>query len=166
MCVRKCEDLINSVQQEGDSRLELATDSWVVTSQNEAHVWSMQEDEESGQLDHCRTKSTMWPSLVISDWNSQITLVVKRLTSAPCFAEEWLFIFHLIPYYKYPYTHKMYRGERASKENFKRETLEKNKIDSLTFLYTWFSKFFYSHLLHYNTHERIIKQILTSPYSE
>ena len=31
----------------------------------------------------------------------------KWLSSAPCFAKKWLFTFHLIPYYKYPYTHKM-----------------------------------------------------------
>ena len=40
LCERKCENLIKSMQQEGDSQ--------VVTRQNEAHVWSMQEDEESG----------------------------------------------------------------------------------------------------------------------
>ena len=43
----------------------LATDSGVVTCQNEAHMWSMQEDEESGQLNHYKTKSTVWLSLVI-----------------------------------------------------------------------------------------------------
>ena len=37
------EDLIKSVQQGGDSQLDLQ----VVTHQNEAHVRSMQEDEES-----------------------------------------------------------------------------------------------------------------------
>ena len=45
--MRECEDLIKSVQQESDSWLKLTTESWVVTHQNEAHVWSMQEDEES-----------------------------------------------------------------------------------------------------------------------
>ena len=63
LCVRECEDLIKSVQPEGDSQL----DSQVVTRQNEAHVWSMQEDEESSQLDHYRTKSTVWPILVTSN---------------------------------------------------------------------------------------------------
>ena len=38
--MRECEDLIKSVQQEGDSR--------VITCQNEAHVWNMQEDEKLG----------------------------------------------------------------------------------------------------------------------
>ena len=96
-----------SVQQKGNLRLGLAIDSQVVTHQNEARVWSMQEDEELGQLNHYRTKSIVWLSLVIGDWNSQLILVVKWLASAPCFAEKWPFTFHLIPYYKYPYTQKM-----------------------------------------------------------
>ena len=33
----------------------LVTDLQVVTRQDEAHVWSMQEDEELGQLDHYTT---------------------------------------------------------------------------------------------------------------
>ena len=41
----------------------------------------------------------------------------KLLTSAPCFAEKWLFTFLIILYYKYSYTHEMLR---ASKENFER----------------------------------------------
>ena len=55
----------------------LSTDSRVVTCQNEAHVWSMQQDEELGQLDHYRTKSTNWPSLVTGDWNSRLILVAS-----------------------------------------------------------------------------------------
>ena len=43
--MRECENLIKSVQQEGDSQLELTTDSRMVTCQNDAPVWSMQEDE-------------------------------------------------------------------------------------------------------------------------
>ena len=83
----------------------------------------------------------------------------KWLASAPYFAEKWLFIFLLIPYYKYPYTYKMYRDFR---EKFERETLENNKIDSSTILYIWFSEFLYCHCLHCHTHERILSQILTS----
>ena len=83
----------------------LATNSRVATCQNEAHVWSMQEDEESRQPNHYMTKSTIWPSLVTGDWNSQLIPVVKWLANAPCFAKKWLFTFHLIPYCKYLYTH-------------------------------------------------------------
>ena len=65
------------------------------------------------------------------------------------------------PYYKYPYTHKMLR---ASRENFLRETLEKNKIDSFIIFSLWFSKFLYSHPFHWHIIERYISQILISPY--
>ena len=54
--MRECEDLIKSMQQE-------VTRDWnlqVVTYQNVAHMWSMQEVEGSRQLDHYRTKSTVW----------------------------------------------------------------------------------------------------------
>ena len=57
--MKECEELIKSVQQEGDLWLELAADMRVVTRQNEAYMWSMQEDEESGRLDHYKTKSTV-----------------------------------------------------------------------------------------------------------
>ena len=57
--MRECEDLIKSVQQERWLAIGLATDSQAVTCQNEAHVWSMLEDEESGQLDHYKTKTTV-----------------------------------------------------------------------------------------------------------
>ena len=57
--MKECEELIKSVQQEGDLWLELAADMRVVTHQNEAYMWSMQEDEESGRPDHYKTKSTV-----------------------------------------------------------------------------------------------------------
>ena len=45
------------------------------------------------------------------------------------FVRNLTFRIPYIHYYKYPYTHEMLR---ASKDNFERETLEKNKIDSST----------------------------------
>ena len=80
----ECEDLIKSVQQKGDSWL----DSRVVTCQNEAHVWNMQEDEDLGQLDHYKTKNKDWPSLVTGNWNLRCIPVAKWLASAPYFAEK------------------------------------------------------------------------------
>ena len=55
--------------------------------------------------------------------------------------------------YKYPYTHEI---QRASRENIKRETLEKNKIDSSTIFTQRLFKFLYSHPLHYYILERFI----------
>ena len=61
LCVRECEELIKCIQSRDNSRLDLATNLRVVTCQNVSHVWSMQEVERSGQLDHYRIKSTVWP---------------------------------------------------------------------------------------------------------
>ena len=60
-----------------NSWLDLMTNSRVVPRQNEAYVWSMQEDEESGQLDHYRTKSTVWPSLETGEWNLRLIPVTS-----------------------------------------------------------------------------------------
>ena len=45
----------------GFSRLDLANDSRLATCQM-PHVWSMQEAERSRQLEHYKTKSTIWPN--------------------------------------------------------------------------------------------------------
>ena len=52
-------DRVWKFDQECATRRWLTTNSRVVTCQNEAQVWSMQEDEESGQLDYYKTKSTV-----------------------------------------------------------------------------------------------------------
>ena len=49
---------------------------------------------------------------------------------------------------------------RASRENFERETLEKNMINSSTIFILLFSKFLYSHHLHCHILKRYIGQIL------
>ena len=56
-------------------------------------------------------------------WNSRLS----QVTSEPCFKKTWLFTFHSHLSINIPYTHERMR---ASRENFERETLEKNKIDS------------------------------------
>ena len=53
---------------------------------------------------------------------------------------------------------------RASRENFEREALGKNKINSFTIFILRFSKFLYSHHLHCYILERYISQNLFSPY--
>ena len=63
--------------QEYATRRWFMTDSRVLPRQNEAYVWSMQEDEESGQLDHYRTKSTVWPSLETGEWNLRLIPVTS-----------------------------------------------------------------------------------------
>ena len=85
----------------------LVTDSWVVTCQK----WSTRV-KYAGRwriktVGPLHDKSTVWPNLITCDWNLQHIPVAKWLASTPCFVEKLLFTFHLIPYYKYPYTHKI-----------------------------------------------------------
>ena len=59
--MKECEELIKHVQSRGNLQLDLATDSRVVLRQNVSHMWSMQEVEGLGQLDHYKKKITNWP---------------------------------------------------------------------------------------------------------
>ena len=61
--------------------------------------------------------------------NSQLNPVTRSSRQNTLFGKNWFFTFLLTLLYIYPYTHDF---KRASKENFERETLEKNKIDSST----------------------------------
>ena len=61
--------------------------------------------------------------------NSRLNLVMRSSRQNTLFGKNWLFTFLLTLLYIHPYTHDI---ERASRENFERETLEKNKIDSST----------------------------------
>ena len=56
-------------------------------------------------------------------------LVARSSHQNTMFGKNWLFTFFLTLLYIYRYTHDF---ERASRENFEKETLEKNKIDSST----------------------------------
>ena len=62
--------------------------------------------------------------------SSRLVPVVRPSRQNIMFVRNLTLHIPYILYYKYPYTNEMYR---ASRENFKRETLEKNKIDSSTF---------------------------------
>ena len=68
---------------------------------------------------------------------------------------NWLFAFLSHSSINTPYTHEILR---VSKENFERETLEKNKIDSSTIFTQWLFKFLNSHPFHCYILERFISQ--------
>ena len=57
--------------------------------------------------------------------NSRLNPVVRSSRQNTLFGKNWLFTFLLILLYIYPYTHDL---ERASRENFERETLEKTRL--------------------------------------
>ena len=90
----------------------------------------------------------------VSSWLKLVTRFSREVKSLEC--SVWLKLTFRIShthYYKYPYPYEMLRVFR---ENFERETLEKNKIDLSTIFIFWFSKFLYSHLFHWHILERYI----------
>ena len=63
------------------------------------------------------------------DLNSRLVLVMRSSRQNALFVRNLIVCIPHSPYYKYTYTHKM---QRSSRENFEREILKKNKIDSST----------------------------------
>ena len=74
-------------------------------------------------------KSPRLARLYALNLNSGLNPVARSSCQNTLFRKNWLFTFLLTLLYIYPYTHNF---ERVSRENFERETLEKNKIDSFT----------------------------------
>ena len=77
---------------------------------------------------------------------SQLELATQSSREPALFWKTWLFTFHSHPSINTPFTHER---KRASRENFERETLEKNKIDSSPIFIKSLFKFLNSFPLHY-----------------
>ena len=60
-------------------------------------------------------------------WNSRLSQAARPSRELALFWKTWLFTFHYHPSINTSFTHKR---KRASRENFERKTLEKDKIDS------------------------------------
>ena len=85
----------------------------------------MPKAEESCQLLHYRTKVPGWPGRLLVSWTRDSTQLQGQVTRTLCL-EKTDFLHSFSPYlYIYPYTHNF---ERASRENFERETLEKTRL--------------------------------------
>ena len=84
---------------------------------------------------------------------SRLELATQSSREAVLFWKTWLFTFHSHPSINTHFTHER---KRASRENFKRETLEKNKIDSSPIFIKSLFKFLNSLPLHCKILERLI----------
>ena len=73
--------------------------------------------------------------------NSRLNPVVRSSRQNTLFRKNWLFTFLLTLLYIYPYTHDL---ERASRENFERETLKKTRLTHPQSLPKRLFKFLYS----------------------
>ena len=153
MCVRECEENLRCVQIKGVLRLDLTTDLWLASRQSGTRV------KHVGNL-RFMTAGALQDKNVQSGQTVSSRLVLVARLSRQNALFGWKLSFHIpyIQYYKYPYTHEILK---ASRENFERETLEKNKIDSSTIFIIWVFKFLYSHPLHWYILERYI---LPNPY--
>ena len=85
--------------------------------------------------------------------NSRLNPVVRSSHHNTLFGKNWLFTFLLILLYIYPYT---YDFERASREIFERETLEKTRLTHPQSLPKRLFKFLYFLPLHCQILERLI----------
>ena len=85
--------------------------------------------------------------------NLQLNPVARSSCQNILFGKNWLFTFLLTLLYIYPYTHDF---ERASRENFERETLEKTRLTYPQSLPKRLFKFLYFHPLHCQILERLI----------
>ena len=85
--------------------------------------------------------------------NSRLNPVARSSRQNTLFGKIWLFTFLLTLLYIYPYTHDL---ERASRENFERETLEKTRLTHPQSLPKRLFKFLYSLPLHCQILERLI----------
>ena len=118
--------LLKSVQENKDLRLALTGSSRLQaakrsTRAKRARRWTVMLvgalQDKIGQLG-------IWLS---RDWISRLSQVARPSREPPLFCKTWRFTFLSHSSINTPYTHKW---KRASTENFERETLKKNKIDS------------------------------------
>ena len=148
------------IAQDCAKKQGLATGSrrWLATAsrQNVAHGPSMPETEELRQLLHYRTKAPGWPSRLLATWTRDSTQSRGQVARTSCLGKtdfSHSFSPYYIYIYIYPYTHDF---ERASKENFERQILEKTILTHPQSLPKRLFKFLYSLPLHCQILERLI----------
>ena len=142
----------SSVCKEAGTRGWISRVAVAASCQIEAHVPSMPEVEASRQLFTTRQKYQLARPFA-HGLNSRLNPVARSSRHNILFGKIWCFTFLLTLLYIYPYTHD---SKRASKENFKRETLEKIRLTYSQSLPKRLFKFLYSLPLHYQTLERLI----------
>ena len=150
--MRECEELPKCVQKSRDSRLDLAGGSRL-----QAAV--MMHMCQACQKLKCRTSCSLQdksPRLArpfARGLNSRLNPVVRSSRQNTLFGKIWCFTFLLTLLYKYSYTHD---SEKASRQNFEREILEKTRLTHPQSLPKRLFKFLYSLPFHCQTLERII----------
>ena len=126
--MRVCKELLKCVQRSSDSRLNFTGGSWLQAAKLKHTCQACQKLKRRTSCS-LQDKSSRLARPFARGLNSRLNLVARSSRQNTLFGKNRLFTFLLTLLYIYPYTHDF---ERVSKENFERETLEKNKIDSST----------------------------------
>ena len=152
MCVRECEELLKCVQRSRDSQLDLAGGSRLQAARLKHTCQACQKLKRHTSYS-LQDKSPTLAKPFARGFNSQLNPVERSSRQNTLFGKIWLFTFLLTLLYIYPYTHN---SNRASRENFERETLEKTRLTHPQSLPKRLFKFLYSLSFHCQTLERLI----------
>ena len=150
--MKECEELLKCVQRSRDSRLDLAGGSRLQAAR------LMHTCQACQKLKHRARCSLQNKSLKLArpfarGLNSRLNPVARSSRQNTLLGKIWLFTFLLTLLYIYPYTHNF---EKASREIFERETLEKTRLTHPQSLPKRLFKFLYSLFLHCQILERLI----------
>ena len=140
------------MQRSRDSQLDLAGGSWLQAARLMHMCQACQKLKRRANCS-LQDKSPKLARPFVHDLNSRLNPVARSSRQNTLFGKIWLFTFLLTLLYIYPYTHDL---ERASRENFERETLEKTRLTHPQSLPKRLFKFLYSLPLHYQILERLI----------
>ena len=151
--MRECEELLKFVQRNKDSRVARGCKplEWCTRAKH-ARSWSV------APAVALQDKNPRLARPFAYSLNSQLNPVTRSSCQNTLFGKIWLFTFLLTLLYIYPYTHNL---ERASKENFERETLEKTRLIHLQSLPKRLFKLLYSLPLH----SQILERLITKTFS-
>ena len=150
--MRECEELLKCVQRSRDSQLDLAGGSWLQAAKLMHTCQACQKLKHRASCS-LQDKSLRLARLFARGLNSWLNPVTRSSCQNTLFGKIWLFTFFLTLLYIYPYIHNL---ERASRENFERETLEKIRLTHPQSLPKRLFKFLYSLPLHCQILERLI----------
>ena len=151
MCVRECEELLKCVQRSRDSWLDLAGGLQLQAPRLKHTCQACQKLKHRTSCS-LQDKSSRLARPFARNLNSRLNLVWRSSHQNILFGKIWRFTFLLTLLYIYPYTRNL---ERASRENFERETLEKTRLTHPQSFPKRLFKFLYSLPFHCQILERL-----------
>ena len=138
--MRECEELLKCVQRNRDSRLDLASGSRLQAARLKHTCQACQKLKRRASCS-LQDKSPRLARPFACGLNLRLNPIARSSRQNTLFGKIWLFTFFLTLLYIYPYTHDL---ERASRENFEREILEKTRVTHPQSLPKRLFKFLYS----------------------